>query len=166
MGGLIAYEIAQQLHEQGEPIGLLAMMDTYGPECWNEKPSLRAPLPLRIASSLFWKPLRMLDALRVKRARATGRALPLGLRFREIEWVHYDALTAYVPQPYNGSLVLFRGSEQPASTRQAESLGWRSCVQGDIKVIEVPGNHDNLIEQPELLRQLRLVLRAAQDFTA
>ncbi|HET7557589.1 MAG TPA: amino acid adenylation domain-containing protein, partial [Rhodanobacteraceae bacterium] len=31
MGGMIAYEIARQFHEQGERIALLALFDTYGP---------------------------------------------------------------------------------------------------------------------------------------
>ncbi len=162
MGGLIAYEIAQQLREQGETIGLLAMIDTYGPDCWHKNPNLRKPWPLRIASSLFWKPMRMLDALRTRRARDAGTALPHALRFREIERVHYRALAAYEPRPYQGRIVLFRGSDQPADTREADTLGWANSVRGGIEVIELPGNHNNLIEQPELLRQLRRVLEQAQ----
>ncbi|HEX5960464.1 MAG TPA: amino acid adenylation domain-containing protein [Rhodanobacteraceae bacterium] len=162
MGGLIAYEIAQQLREQGEPIGLLAMMDTYGPGCWRKQPSLRVPSSLRVASSLVWKPMRLLDALRVRRARAVGRALPHALRARELERVHYAALVAYAPRPYAGPLVLFRGMEQPEGARHAETLGWRDSVAGGIEVVELPGNHDNLIEQPELLHQLRRVLERTQ----
>lgn len=40
-GGRVAFEIAQQLHDQGEPVGLIVMFDTYGPGF----PKLLPPLP-------------------------------------------------------------------------------------------------------------------------
>lgn len=162
MGGLIAYEIAQQLREQGEAVGLLAMMDTYGPDCRRVATKVNFPSPARIIMSPFGRIRRMIDALRIRHARTAGRPLPHALRHRELERAHYRALIAYQPQPYDGRIVLFRGSEQPKHTQDAKTLGWKGCVKGGVEAIELPGNHDNLIEQPELLRQLRTVLERAQ----
>ena len=160
MGGLIAYEIAQQLHEHGESIGLLAMMDT---RCPDQRvvagPNFLAPV--RKLLSPLGMVRRALDGLRVRRARAASRPLPHALRHREIERAHYRALRAYHPQPYDGRVLLFKVSERRRSTRRTEALGWEKFVRGGIEVIELPGNHDNLIEQPGLLRELRRVLQQA-----
>jgi len=163
MGGLIAYEIAQQLHEQGESIGLLAMMDTHGPGYRRDAVRARIPPSVRILLSPFGSVRRMLDALQVRRARATGRPLPHALLHREIERTHYRALIAYSAQPYAGRVLLFRVSEPRRSAQSDEILGWKEFADGGVEVIALPGNHDNLIEQPELLRRLREALEQAQS---
>lgn len=165
MGGLIAYEIAQQLREQGESIGLLAMMDTHGPG--HRRGAIRAKLPVLVQRVLspFGTMRRVLDALQVGRARAAGQPLPHILRHREIERTHYHALVSYDAQSYSGQVLLFRVSEPRRSTLDTEALGWERYVTGGIEVIDLPGNHDNLIEQPELLRRLREALEQAQSVT-
>ena len=162
MGGLIAYEMAQQLRAQGESIGLLAMMDTYGPGYRHRRASKHLTAPFRFASSLWKRSQRKMDAWRVRHKRAAGLALPHALRYREIERVHYLALGSYHPVQYAGSVVLFRGSERLNANDQVNGYGWSGVVQGHIEVIELPGNHDNLIEQPELLRRLRNILERAR----
>jgi amino acid adenylation domain-containing protein len=162
MGGLIAYEIAQQLHEQGESTGLLAMMDTHGPGYRHGAFRANLPAPVRMILSPFGSVRRVLDAWQVRRARAAGRPLPHALRHREIERVHYRALIAYHAQRHAGQVLLFRVSEPRRSARHTEALGWEGHVAGGVVVIELPGNHDNLIEQPELLRRLREALEQAQ----
>lgn len=166
MGGLLAYEIAQQMRDQGEPIGLLVMMDTYGPDCLHPAQATNVRSPGRVFLAPFARLRRTLDATRVRRARAAGRPLPHALRYRELERAHYGALATYVPRRYPGHVVLFRGNEQPVGTESSRTLGWSGFVQGGIEVVELPGNHDNLIEQPELLRQLRQKLARAQESSA
>lgn len=162
MGGLIAYEIAWQLREQGEPIGLLAMMDTERPGYRRGIARITLPSPARFLLAPPARVRRMIDALRVRRARAAGKALPHALRHREIERAHYRALNLYRPQPCDDGIVLFKVPERSRRTRYGGTLGWEDCVRGSIEVIELPGNHDTLIEQPELLRELRRVLEQAQ----
>jgi thioesterase domain-containing protein len=163
MGGIVAYEIARQLREQGESIGLLAMMDTHGPDLHTSAARTKLLAPVRKILSPFGTARRALDALRISRARASGQPLPHALRHREIERVHHRALVAYRPQPYEGPVLLFRVSEPRRSRRHTEALGWEGYVNGGIEVIKLPGNHDNLIEQPELLHRLREALEQAQS---
>lgn len=163
MGGLIAYEVARQLREQGESIGLLAMMDTRGPGYRHGVVRANLPSPVRMILSPLGTVRRTLDALRVSRARRAGQPLPHALRHREIERAHYLALAAYRAQPCQGQITLFRVSEPRRSARNTEALGWEGFARGGIEAIELPGNHDNLIEQPELLRELRRVLERAQE---
>lgn len=161
MGGLIAYEIAQQLRGRGEPIGLLAMMDTYGPGYRYGDAGSPALTLVRVILAPFGRARRMLDAMRVRLARAAGRPLPHALRYREIERVHYHALTTFRPQPFDGHAVLFRASAQPFCKSGHESLGWSGYLLGGVEVIDMPGDHDHLIEQPDLLWQLRALLERA-----
>lgn len=166
MGGMIAYEIAQRLRAQGEPVGLLAMMDTYGPDHRVDASARVRPTPARIATALFERARRPADAVRVRVLRAAGKPLPHALRYREIERAHYQALLAYRPLPYTGHVMLFRASDAPSSTQDADALGWTNHIGGRLDVIELPGDHDHLIEQPELLERLRDALartRAAQN---
>ncbi len=162
MGGMIAYEMALQLRARGETIGLLAMMDTYGPEYRRTDAELHTATSLRIAAGLVGRMRRMLDAARIRRAHATGRPLPCNLRYRELERAHYRALVAYHPRTYDGRAVLFRASTQPRSTRPTGTLGWSRYMPRGIEVIDLSATHDNLIEQPELAARLGSVLERAQ----
>jgi amino acid adenylation domain-containing protein len=162
MGGMIAYEMALQLRAQGEIIGLLAMMDTYGPDYRRVDAEPRATTPSRVVAGLFGRMRRIIDVVRVRRARTTHRPLPRNLRYRELERVHYRALMAYRPRSYDGRAVLFRASSQPRSTRPTGTLGWSHCMPRGIEVIDLNATHDNLIEQPELACRLGSVLRRAQ----
>lgn len=164
MGGLIAYEIAQQLLEEGESIGLLAMMDTRCPDNRGAT-GMNFLAPIRMFLSPLGMIRRTLDGLRVRRTRAANQPLPHALRHREIERAHYRALSDYRPRPYDGRALLFKVAERRRSTHRTKALGWEGIVRGGIEVIELPGNHDNLIEQPGLLRELRRELQVAKRLT-
>jgi amino acid adenylation domain-containing protein len=160
MGGLIAYEIAQQLHARGESIGLLAMMDTHGPGYRHGAFRENLPAFVRMLLSPFGIMRRALDTLQVRRARAAVQPLPHILRHREIERTHYRALVGYHAQRYEGRVLLFKVA---GPHQHPEALGWGGYVGGGMEVIELPGNHDNLIEQPQLLRRLGEALEQAQS---
>lgn len=162
MGGMIACEMARQLREQGEPIGLLAMMDIHG---FGSQPATPKGgwLSLQwMVAMPFARLLRAIDEARVHRARTHGKALPHALRHREIERVHRHALISYQPQPSDQRVVLFTAKRSPRHATRMETFDWKSCMQGGVEVIELPDTGDALIEQPELLDQLRKLLDRAQ----
>ncbi len=66
----------------------------------------------------------------------------------------------YHPTPYPGMLTLFRAEVQPYELVKSRDLGWNAVAEGDIEILDVPGTHDTLIEQPVLLDALRDVLAA------
>ncbi|HEX5960463.1 MAG TPA: amino acid adenylation domain-containing protein [Rhodanobacteraceae bacterium] len=151
MGGLVAYEMARQLHARGESVALLAMLAV-------DLPGSAAPSPLgRIR--------RAIDALRVRRARAARRALPPGLRHREIERAHDRAMLAYRIQPCACRGVLFRATTPPG-TGAAAGPGWVDFMQGGIEVFELSGRHRPFARHPELLRKLHGILEDAQASVA
>ena len=188
MGGMIAYEIARQLRIQGEQIGLLVMFDTYGPsnrelemtgedspsvygQVWQERLARARGLDFRgkvdmLAHALTWRIRRVVDIARIRWYRGSRKTIPHDLRYREIERVHEHAYLAYVAAPSDVSISLFRAAEQCAGMTLSRALGWEEVVSGEIEVIDLPGGHDNLIEQPQLVERLREVLQRAQDRAA
>ena len=188
MGGMIAYEIARQLKEQGGQIGLLALFDTYGPanrrfetERADQLAALGRALHERLARArglnakgklaMLMKGIgrrvhRVTDALLVRLLQSTRSPLPHALRYREIERVHERAHMAYKAPPSDISVTLFRASEQCEGMTSSRTLGWDELVGGAVEVIEIPGNHDNLIEQPALAESLKEVLQRAQTRAA
>jgi thioesterase domain-containing protein len=43
MGGVVAWEIAQQLHADGQQVGLLALLETWPPTCAPRRPARVGP---------------------------------------------------------------------------------------------------------------------------
>ena len=183
MGGMIAYEMARQLHEQGEQIALLALFDTYGPgnhhfelqragslqkmgRRWRGRWQRLRNSDLRrfkqwIGDFVFWRSLWLSDAVRLRWARATGRALPHAPRYRLLWHCHQCAYYSYVPLPYPGKITLFRAAEHPPEMAASYALGWENAGV-DLEVIQMTGDHDSLIEQPTLLPVFRATLARAQ----
>jgi len=78
-----------------------------------------------------------------------------------------QALRGYTPQPYAGTFTLFRASDQ-ATMREHHAdatLGWGKLATGDLRVVEVPGNHVVLMIKPyieDFSAALNTALRDAQ----
>lgn len=162
MGGAIAYEIAQQLSDDGEPIGMLALFDTYGPANRRLETSGHRHITLaRVWAAMRIRLLRVTDRIRVRNARKHNHALSYDLRHREIQRAHGRAYLAYVPSPFAGTITLFRALNQPAGIVD-RTLGWEDSALGGVDVIDIPGHHDDLVEQPQLLEQLQAVLQRLQ----
>ncbi|MEB8386038.1 SDR family NAD(P)-dependent oxidoreductase [Rhodobacteraceae bacterium KMM 6894] len=165
-GGVTAYEIAQQLRAAGQEVGVLAMLDT--------------PLPVRPTLTRTDKALIKLEELRrqgpsylldwararlewelSKRQGAIPQTDTGSFNNAGIESAFRAAVAVYHPRPWQGPLTLFR----PRLDRHWKVSGgnWvsieREYVFDDnqwtrhapnIKVIEVPGNHDSMVLVPNV----------------
>jgi thioesterase domain-containing protein len=177
---MIAFEVAQQLLADGAEVGLLALFDTYGPNNrffeierggslrrihyrWRDRWVRAAALDLggqwdMVSSALKRRIVRGREAVQTSWCRVRGVALPHGLRYREIERANMSAFYRYEAKPYRGPMTLFRAFEQPYELRSSRDLGWSTVAQGGIQIVDIPGTHDTMIEQPVLLSSLRDVL--------
>ena len=181
MGGLIAFELARLLVARNERVAFLGLFDTPGPgkaSAEREPAGFFGWMKDRIKLSrgldangrramlkdaIVNRFVRCCDALRSLWHRQRGRALPHDVRYRQIERVHLRADAAYRAHPYPGRITLFRAgqSDNPAARR---ALGWEDVELGSIEIIDLPGTHHTLIEQPELAVALREALaRARRD---
>jgi len=181
MGGLIAYELAQMLGAQGEQVALLGMFDTYGPGCmiasatalghWRERWMQLRQLDagerrIALVNACARRFERSRDALQHAWCRWRGTALPHDARYRTLERIHWRADFAYRARAYSGMVNLFRAREQPQAFAGMHALGWETVALGGVRVIDLPGTHETLIEQPELATALRAVLEGAQHSAA
>ena len=185
MGGLIAYEIAQQLWQCGQRVALLALLDTF-PKAAPWMIYLRTLAPyLRQRWTVHWRrwcstPNRTKwhylasrwDNLvwwiaRNRRPQAVITAPPEKSPdqpsipgFKDYYWA---VASTYRLRTYPGSIDLFLSD----SAHPALYPLWGNLAAGGLVVHRTPGSHSKIVTSPEhmptLVRQLRMALRRAQE---
>jgi thioesterase domain-containing protein len=127
VGGVVAWEIAQQLRAQGELIGLLVLVDS-------RFPSRQVMLQNRLRS--LWCD-RVLPFLR----RCLGGRREFAAALKEqvrIGRKYLRHILRYTPRPYPGPVTLISCVED----REREpGRVWRDLAPGGLEIIRVPGNH-------------------------
>ena len=191
LGGMVAFEMAQQLKAQGESIGLLALLDTYPSgyaKLFRNEATLRAALARGIrrtrAHVANLRKLSVSEGLAyvIKKARFAPRKMksqvwrrvyqsyenldrPLPRVLRDIKEFNSLAVRDYTPKVYDGKVTLFWAS---ADLRTSIDLveGWRALAGGGIEVHEIPGSHLDIVKEPhvgELASKLSACLDRARS---
>ncbi|HXD91537.1 MAG TPA: thioesterase domain-containing protein, partial [Candidatus Binataceae bacterium] len=176
-GGVLAFEMAQQLAAANEPVGMLGMLDTreaglvrdikqvesrgdrltrWGVRILRELRHVVAG-PRRIAhfatlvSDRFNYHLipRLTREIHLRFARA-GRRLPWFLL--NDHHINEFAAGEYRPRPYIGKITLFRAARGIASAddRFGADLGWERWTTQGVEVHEIPGTHEDLMTEPNV----------------
>lgn len=160
-GGVVAFEMAQQLASQGRTVPFLLLFDTLAPHA-----AVR-PMPLveKIWSARRWSMRFALDwPRRLRQRRVTeDRRRQVRAWIQRNERVPHEFLDVYLmdayleaqsryqTRAYAGSMTILRARE--ASTdyvRAGPKLGWESFVQGGIEVYEVNSDHLTMMEKPAI----------------
>ncbi len=181
-GGITAYEIAQQLTAAGEEVTALVMLDTPLPQ---RRPLTKADratiqrLNLKaggIAYPFRWAANRVLWEITKRQTKSDAASDAPQFHNAAIEAAFYDAIARYQVAPWTGPLTLFRppliGKWQVAPDRLVNSdrayvlpdNDWTGFAPG-IEVIEVPGDHDSMVLEPNvrvLAARMKRVLEAAE----
>ncbi len=183
LGGVIAFEIAQQLRQQGENVLLLALIDSsVPPSFWQENPQPKPDEPLndaRVADLLQEEGFvtftledphaRLEEAW--KRAKQMGR-IPEDTsftQFRRVAYIncgHLLAVKYYRPVVYNGPIVFFRSSEALSlETTQGVQRpdcspggGWEKLSTYTPNVYVIQSKHSEMVDEP-YLQELALPLK-------
>jgi thioesterase domain-containing protein len=167
MGGVIAFEIAQQLTANGENVELLFMLDTYNGNASPLKSRLLAPLHL--LQNVWFHSINALSLSGKDRRKFLGERLDVTLtRLRilfqaglqhvipsandgqihlKIKSVNHKALQVYVPKPYDGRVVVIRSKGHFAGF-PSPCLGWDECVSGGLEVREIPVYFGGMLVDP------------------
>lgn len=137
-GGIVAYEMAQQLTAAGEQVPLLAVFDTYAPGLHLEAIK---------ADAKPWDGLKK-AVLRgiVKRALKNEGTVPARWRNFHIVDTYDQAVKAYMPAPYNGKLTVIKAGQSWGP----KEMGWEKLTRGGMEVVVVPGDHYSLIKEPHV----------------
>jgi thioesterase domain-containing protein len=153
-GGIVAYEVAQQLRAAGQTVGMLALFDTFSPRFQGTRRLKR--LLSRVLSGSGLRDLQ--EFLYHRLLTAVGR--PDLRRLRTVGEAHRWAHLSYRPRPYPGDVEFFLAAESAARVADP-TLGWGELVQGTVVTHEVPGSHGLMVKPPAvhaLVEQLRSCL--------
>ena len=173
-GGVVAYEMAQQLRAQNQEVALVALLDT-DPIGWLKRFSRGVTLKhqarffgIRIQRHLAniqqfnWKgkisyflekanyKKRKVETWQwqVSRKFNQSEEMPLSDTLRNIEEFNYSAAKKYIPRAYPDRITFFSATEEVSSLEN--QFGWQSLATGGVEVVEVPGNHQSMIENPNV----------------
>ncbi|MCP3169610.1 non-ribosomal peptide synthetase [Myxococcus qinghaiensis] len=174
LGGTLAYEMAQQLQEQGEQVDLLVLIDTYARAHAGGGVDREWLEPARLGALFFRDLLRAAgadlpcseeelsrlppeEALRLlEEAGRQAAALPeSGLTaLRQVFESNLRAAWRYVPRPYSGALLSMESGESPRAHE------WELLARGGVEVHTLAGDHYALLRLPGV-QQLATLLRDA-----
>lgn len=59
-----------------------------------------------------------------------------------------DARALYPWKPYDGEVVLFRSAKSRVGRLFVRGLGWDNVVNGQLRIFDVPGGHDDMTREP------------------
>ncbi|HBL27685.1 MAG TPA: hypothetical protein DD490_12680 [Acidobacteria bacterium] len=186
-GAVVAFEMARQLHRQGEEVALVAVLDAGAPGRLAELPDdVRVLAHISETFSRFYgrslalsvdeleavAPAERLDRV-LDRFRGLSDLAAVDRRhfsrFFRLYKHHMMSSRQYRPQPFDGALTLFRAAEpshdvlEDRALRAEPSLGWDTLSHLPVAVIDVPGDHSTMLAQPQvahLAAQLRRSLEA------
>jgi len=181
-GGVVAFEMAQQLVRQGQRVDVLAIFDSEAmghdrrPEEWREMDD--AQLLVEIFAETL--PLS-LDHLRVLGAdEQLNYVVEMAKKFKLIPpdfgltqarrllmvyKANNEALMKYIPQAYPGRVTLFRPYLGPSDNEEDAARGWDRVAATGVDVHWVTGNHLNIMNRPHveiIAEQLTRRLEQAQ----
>ncbi|HSN96857.1 MAG TPA: cytochrome P450, partial [Candidatus Nanopelagicales bacterium] len=191
-GGLVAFEMAQQLRQQGEGVAHLVLMDTAIPEGELSDADRDVSVALvelvrvftRVLGTKSLPPPSDEDLLRldpeVRRellAQRLSSLIPPGFPVQsllDVYLAHSEAMGFYAPRPYDGPALLLRATEgfPPGVSNlsrgvrlrfDAADLGWGPICPA-LRVVEVAGDHFSMLLEPHVDR-LAAVLRGILDGT-
>jgi thioesterase domain-containing protein len=172
-GGVLAFEMAQQLQAQGEPIGLLAMIDRGAPGATKQPPRRTGLFDLWTGISQRFDALQKLEPnerfdylvtgtqRRIqKRISKVRHRMASGLRRRcendhpqgprSMAAINRQALARYQPSVYPHRLTLFRACGEGAAGLTDPEVGWGPLAGGGVEVLEVPGLHLTMLDEPHV----------------
>jgi amino acid adenylation domain-containing protein len=192
-GGNVAYEMAIQLRAAGEQIGCLILFDScavgYSIDRSTPEPknlryavrSLRYKVGFHVENLIICRTVS--DKVGYVRARTerlrrrwrewrAGKprqmywdnpiSLTLPEVFQKVSRVEAHAREIYLPQRYPGRILLLRARLQPPAMETEPMLGW-DRLSSNLEVIQTPGTHYSLLEEPNVHITLRYVKQVLED---
>lgn len=156
LGGVLAYEMAQQLTRAGEKVALLALIDSY-------PPALLRQLEVAAAGegdpAAHWRQAFAQDLAALAGSGATMPAEQEEHLFRIFQ-AHAKALAAYDPEVYTGPVALF-ACAGPGSDEQVRA--WGALARGGLAVSELPGDHYAILRDPAVARLAECLAAGLSD---
>ncbi|AFO93592.1 thioesterase domain-containing protein [Phaeobacter inhibens] len=172
LGSYFAFELARQLLEAGRELGVLALFDAEGP-AGRRRVQGRARLGAHLGLLR-----RMGPAYLGHVARHRIETVRNSFERRRLEWtggggsLSIEALIAanqqsverYTPEPLATPLTVFRAGDDLFDSPEAlrQGLGWAPVAAAGFELIEVPGSHLSILQEPNVQDLARHMTRIMQ----
>ena len=186
-GGIIAYEIAQQLHCQGQKVAFLAMLDTCRPG-YKRRLSFLKRIYLHLnyigqrrsnyishkAKSFYQHGKFYIKQIFQNHLRLITQIFnpwtPEINKHLHSHDIYIQAMNTYIFQPYSGQVTLFRTKDEnrteAVGIEYDSKFGWGEIITGDLDIKYIPGSHLSLLDEPNvrvLAKQIKICLQKAQN---
>ncbi|WP_161314399.1 type I polyketide synthase [Sneathiella litorea] len=160
-GGVIAFEMAQQLRAAGHKVGQLIFFDTLAPDIdpqplsflekiwtarhWSLSFALKWPIRKWQSRAAGNEMAQIADLL------AKGEKIPDELVGQRMTRAYLAAEHRYRPQDYPDDILLFKGSQASLDfLRAGPQLGWDKYTSGNIEVMIFDCDHFNMMIDPTI----------------
>ena len=160
-GGVLAFEVAQQLTRRGADVRLVGLVDSLLPS------AVRPRMYRRVVDFLRSNMELLRSEIDAEDGRATGGRLSYD-EMRRYRGKYYWTLgKGYAAEAYDGPVVLFRAKAEklvgPGFIAE-EDMGWGSLVRGWFDIVDMEGSHMGLLTKPHVA-QLAAVVHSRIDTT-
>ena len=165
-GGLLAFEMAKQLKAQGFEVPILAMFDTFSNPKSNSFLARRMPTRYRLLERIdlhlghllmigyrkkFFYSIEKLKERFQKRFHKNEKELYPGQSLTgDVFVANYKAANAYQLEPYDGKITLFMADQVFLRFFQDPRLGWHKFAKGGLEVHIVSGDHNSMMQEPQV----------------
>ena len=161
-GGLVGYEVAQQLTQQGETVDTLVLFDAMAPDGvrrQEEPPPAglhdEASEPAHDESLREHAALGQNDLAERDLSSAGHAETALSRWIEAVRLANMRAHRRYRPRPYPGQILLFLPTKRGAGWKNL-SLdplnGWGELARGGVEAHAISGYHNNMFREPKVQR--------------
>lgn len=144
-GGILTYEIAQQLERRGADIPLVALLDSVLPNAIKVRADRRVINLLKDGISLFGK--------RETKKSTTNPDLTYE-EMSDLRGLYYWELgKRYEPVSYSGPAILVRATSSQLfgiGYISDETLGWADLMADNLAIVRIKATHTGILEQPHV----------------
>ena len=160
-GGLLVYEVAQQLQALGKRVDFLAVLDCNTPQIEAVRPSFTKSIQIHLSNLLQ---LANQDKIKYIKDRIDYRFnnvdyrefllrsfpedAPPSSELLQLIDANFQASSSYVARPYSGNLTLFRCQMQTLDYYLSPDLGWGDLVSGNLEIYNVASSHYTILREP------------------
>ena len=170
-GGMVAFEMAQQLLAQGQEMSQLILIDTYTldafsalspsqklQEHWYNLQQEGLPYLRKRVKKVFlrqWEQLirHIPDKFQLKSLlKCNNQELPGDFHHKIFREQNRQARRRYVLNTYPGRVTIFRARDcdSSVSKQRLPNLGWSQFVLGGLDIYDIPGNHLTMLQEPHV----------------
>ena len=165
LAGFVAFEVARQLIEAGREVLLVVLLDAAGPG--GERSvglAKRIAIHLKrlrgggiahlrsLAVGLVGSARQMFWTARVRAQRLLGRPTPESLWVHRFVLANVSSVEGYEARPCSSRLLVVHAADEEFDDPEVvrAGFGWGPYAAGGIEVIEVPGDHMSILEEPNV----------------